>query len=275
MVKLMKQLLLLFTLVLCFGSSGAAAEPWQLTGWTARAIVTIAKPSANKEVDCASVKIVTHGRGKPDGSDFRVLDVAGKVVPFQLTFHDPARYSLLTFRCVDPKTTYFIYFGNAAAPTIPEQIVLADKPGIGEPKGAWVPKFGLVYETRARPRAQEIKDEKNPQTVEDLQKMLLASPRKFGARQQPRIADGYNPFGPSDYYISIYRGWLHIPKAGKYRFCTVSNEASFSFMDGKELIHWPGRHTAERGARGEKNALVELTAGPHYVEYYHEEVTLE
>src|SRR5207237_10811737 len=43
----------------------------------------------------------------------------------------------------------------------------------------------------------------------------------------------------------------------------------------KELVHWPGRHTAERGARGEVNATVELTAGLHYLEYYHEEVTLE
>jgi tetratricopeptide (TPR) repeat protein len=68
---------------------------------------------------------------------------------------------------------------------------------------------------------------------------------------------------------------MKIPSAGKYRFCTASNEASFSFLDGKALVHWPGRHTTERGLRGEKNAMVELTAGPHYVEYYHEEVVLE
>ena len=68
---------------------------------------------------------------------------------------------------------------------------------------------------------------------------------------------------------------MRVPKAGKYQFCTVSNEASFSFLDGKELIHWPGRHTADRGVRGEVNALVDLKAGLHYLEYYHEEVTLE
>ena len=33
--------------------------------------------------------------------------------------------------------------------------------------------------------------------------------------------------------------------------------------------------TVDRGIRGEKNALVELTAGLHYIEYYHEEVTLD
>src|SRR5262249_49590071 len=51
--------------------------------------------------------------------------------------------------------------------------------------------------------------------------------------------------------------------------------ASFSFIDGKELVHWPGRHTVDRGIRGEFNATVELTAGLHYIEYYHEEVTLQ
>jgi TolA-binding protein len=115
----------------------------------------------------------------------------------------------------------------------------------------------------------------NPETPAEMAKLIAGSSRKHGARYQRRISDGYNPFGSSDYYISVYRGWLRVPKAGKCGFCTVSNEASFSYLDGKELVHWPGRHTAERGARGEFNATVELSAGYHYVEYYHEEVTLE
>jgi tetratricopeptide (TPR) repeat protein len=107
-----------------------------------------------------------------------------------------------------------------------------------------------------------------------MKRLVAASPRGDGARVQRRIADGYNSFGPSDHYVSVYRGWLTIPAAGRYEFCTASNEASFSFIDGKDLVHWPGRHTEERGMRGEKNAAVELAAGLHYIEYYHEEVTL-
>lgn len=260
----------LLTGVPCHG-----ADPWRLPGWNCRAAVEIVKPAADKAVDCASVKVLLHGRGKPDGADFRVLDSSGKPIPFQVTFHDPARYALITFRCPDPRETFFVYFGNSGASRASEEIVVDDRPGAGPPKGAWVPKFGLVYETRVRPRAKDIKDETNPMTVAEYAKLLTASPRKLGARQQPRIADGYNPFGSSDYYLSVYRGWIHIPKAGTYKFCTASNEGSFSFLDGKDLVHWPGRHTAERGARGEKNVTVELTAGPHYVEYYHEEVTLD
>lgn len=251
-----------------------AADPWHRPGWTARAAVEISKPHP-APVDCASVKVLLHGRGKPDGSDLRVTDAAGKALPFQVTFLDSARYALITFPCADAKAKFFVYFGNPAAPRAAEQVTVDDTPGAGPPKGTWVPKFGLVYETRVRPRAKDIKEETNPQTVAEYAKLLAASPRRLGARQQPGIADGYNPFGSSDFYLSVYRGWIHIPKAGAYKFCTASNEGSFSFLDGKELVHWPGRHTAERGARGEKNATVQLAAGPHFVEYYHEEVTLE
>ncbi|MFO0930921.1 MAG: PKD domain-containing protein [Gemmataceae bacterium] len=172
-------------------------------------------------------------------------------------------------RSADPKGRYFVYYDNPKAARAAEQVVDDPRPGSGPAKGAWVPRFGFVLQTIERPKGD------NPRAAEEMGKLIAGSPTRFGGRYQRRVADGYNSFGPSDYYISVYRGWVHVAKAGKYQFCTVSNEASFSFLDGKELIHWPGRHTAERGSRGEVNSLVELTAGPHFLEYYHEEVTLE
>ncbi|HKI35542.1 MAG TPA: PKD domain-containing protein [Gemmataceae bacterium] len=246
-----------------------AADPWHLADWQARVVVEIPKPLAEPGVDTAAVRVLCQGLAKADGSDYRVLDAAGKPVPFQLTFHDAARYSLLSFRAADTKGRFFVYFGNPKAERAKEQVVVDPKPGAGPPKGEWVPRYGLVLETVERPEG------KNPETVEDMAKLLAGSKAKHGARYQRRISDGYNPFGSSDYYMSIYRGWINIPKAGKYEFCTASNEASFSFLDGKELVHWPGRHTAERGLHGEKNAAIDLTAGVHYVEYYHEEVVLD
>jgi tetratricopeptide (TPR) repeat protein len=246
-----------------------AADPWHLPDWQARAVVAIPKTATDIDVDTAAVKILCQGRAKADGSDYRVLDEAGKPVPFQLAFHDAGRYSLLSFRATDATQRYFVYFNNPKAERSPDEVVAPTAPGAGPPKAAWVPHFGLVYQTIRRPKGD------NPKTVADMAKLIADSPGKDGARYQRRISDGFNPFGSSDYYISIYRGWMRIPRDGKYQFCTASNEASFSFMDGKELIHWPGRHTAARGMHGEVNATVELTAGLHYVEYYHEEVTLE
>ena len=260
--------------LVCFLLAAAparAADPWHLADWHARAVVEIARPLADPGVDTAAARVLCQGRAKADGSDYRVLDSAGKPVPFQLTFHDADRYSLVAFRAARPQPheRFYIYFDNPKAERAREQVVENPAPGAGPPKGDWVPHAGLVLQTVQRPEGD------NPLTVEDMAKLMAASPYKHGARYQRRIADGYNPFGSSDYYISIYRGWMNIPKAGTYQFCTASNEASFSFLDGKPLVHWPGRHTAERGMHGEKNAAVDLTAGLHYVEYYHEEVTLE
>jgi tetratricopeptide (TPR) repeat protein len=250
-------------------SAASAADPWHLAGWQARAVVEIATLATEAGVDTAGARILCQGKARADGGDYRVLDAAGKPMPFQLLFHDAGRYSLITFRCLDPKQRYFVYYGNPTAERSAEQVIGNLTPGSGPPKGAWVPKYGFMLQTIQRPEGD------NPKTVADMMKLIEGSKAKYGGRYQRRVADGYNPFGPSDDYISIYRGWINIPRAGKYQFCTVSNEASFSFLDGKELVHWPGRHTVDRGARGEVNALVDLTAGLHYLEYYHEEVTLE
>jgi tetratricopeptide (TPR) repeat protein len=255
--------------VLLLPSASIAADTWHLADWNARAVVEIARVSTEPGCDVCGVKVLCQGRAKADGSDYRVVDAEGKALPFQLYFHDAGRYSLVSFKCDNAKGKYFIYFDNPKASRAAEQVMEDPAPGAGPPKGAWIPKFGFVLQTIMRPEGD------NPRKVDEMAKLIAGSKAKYGARYQRRVSEGYNHFGPSDYYISIYRGWVRVPKPGKYQFCTVSNEASFSFLDGKELIHWPGHHTVDRGMRGEVNTLVELSAGLHYLEYYHEEVTLE
>jgi tetratricopeptide (TPR) repeat protein len=255
--------------IVFFTNAVLASPPWHLAQWRERAVVTIPQPQPDREVDTAAVRILCQGQARPDGADYRVLDASGNPVPFQIMFHDAGRYSLISFRAAEPRQTYYIYYGNPQADRAAEEIVADPAPGAGPPKSGWLPHYGLVYTTLRRP------DEDNPKTVAEMAALLAASPGKDGARYQRTIANGFNPFGSSDNYISVYRGWLHVSVAGSYRFCTASNEASFSFLDATELIHWPGRHTAERGEHGEKNVQVDLAAGWHYVEYYHEEVALQ
>ena len=254
----------------CWSKPATAQAPWHLESWSSRAVVQI-RESAGDALDTAAVKVLCQGQSRPDGGDLRVLDTSGKPVPFQLTFHHPSRYTLISFRAPQavPGQQYFVYFGNPDATPDASQVRAPAPPGAGPPQGDWIPRAGLTFTTRKRPTGE------NPKTVQELSELLTASPHSYGARYQRRVSDGHNPFGPSDHYLSIYRGWIQIPKAGTYKFCTASNEASFSFLDGKKLVHWPGRHTSERGARGEKNETIELSAGLHYLEYYHEEVMLK
>ena len=247
-----------------------AQSNWHLEAWSHRASVEILDV-LDGSIDTAGVKVLCNGHSQPDGRDIRVFDAQGQPVPFQLGFHHPARYTLVSFRAAQPATgqQYFVYFGNANAKPAANHVRTPTAPGAGPPQADWIPRAGMTFSTWKRPPGD------NPKTEQELAQLLATSPQAYGGRYQQRISDGHNPFGPSDYYLSVYRGWILIPESGTYKFCTASNEASFSFLDGKKLVHWPGRHTSERGARGEKNETVELAAGLHYLEYYHEEVMLK
>src|SRR5579884_2488907 len=138
-----------------------AAEAWHLPGWNARAVVEIARPCGEPGVDTCGVKVLCQGRAKADGSDYRVLDSAGKALPFQLMFHDAARYSLISFKADNPKGRYFVYFDNPKADRAAEQVTEDGKPGAGPPKGAWVPRYGFVLQTIERPKGD------NPRSQEE------------------------------------------------------------------------------------------------------------
>lgn len=84
-----------------------------------------------------------------------------------------------------------------------------------------------------------------------------------------RIGHRDNPWGNDEDYASYYTGWLSIPKAGGYFFCTVSDEGSSASINGKTIASWPGLHKRDGGKRGEYGESIELEAGLHRVEYFH------
>ncbi|MCX5659116.1 MAG: PKD domain-containing protein [Planctomycetota bacterium] len=261
----------------------AQEMPWHAPGWGLRLLVQV-DGSPNPAVDVACVRVNHFGAAAPTANDYRVFNSAGQPVPYLVAYHDPARDSLISFRCPPAGGSFAVYFGKPDAPVDPLRALFNPAPGGGPPTpgpgaGGWVPQAGLVLATMRRPR--QAFDEKtgappidNPNTVPELASLIGRSPGPDGAAYVNNISDGYNRFGDSDFYISAYRGWIDIPADASYGFCTASNESSFSFLDGKDLVHWPGRHTETRGRFGEKNAVVKLSAGRHYVEYYQEEVLL-
>ena len=259
--------------VLALALPAVAAAPWHAAGWAERAVVEVTGARTGG-VDTAVVRLRHAGAARPDGRDVRVFDAAGRAVPWHLAYHAPQRDSLVLFRAAKPGGTFYVYFGSAQAPADPCATRAEARPGAGPPApgpkaDGWIPRAGLVLTTLRRPP-----DAANPETIDEMGRLIAASPRPDGAGLRRNIRDGVNPFGDSDHFISIYRGWLRLPKAGTWGFCTASNEASFSFLDGKPLVHWPGRHTEQRGKYGQKQAETEAAAGVHYVEYYHEEVLL-
>lgn len=260
-----RRITLVLLAVLGLACSLHAAEPAPLPdGWNARATVAVELPEQSS-IDTAVVRIHHAGLARSDGDDFRVRTADGEPVAYELLYHTPDRDSVLAFRTLSDARDYEVLFNNPDAPRDGLRVRSPDQPT----ETGWLPRAGLFLTTLRRPV-----DAPNPQTPDAMRKLIAGSPRTDSGALVSNISHALNPFGDSDYYISVYRGWIRIPAAGRYGFCTASNEASFSFIDGRDLVHWPGRHTEQRGAHGEKHAFIELDAGLHYVEYFHEEVLL-
>ncbi len=236
-------------------------------GWSHRAILEVEAG----DLDTAALRVTHAGVAQDDADDYRVFDPAGRPVAYEVTYHHPGRDSLLSFRA-GTAGRYAVHFGNPDAPRDPLRVMSRGKVGGGAPTpGAdgWTPSAGLVLTTMRRPR-----DTENPRSVEQMQALLDASPALDGGEYVANVSHGVNPFGDSDHFISVYRGWMRLPRDGTFGFCTASNEASFSFLGGAELVHWPGRHTEKRGQYAEKSREHSLRSGLRYLEYYHEEVLL-
>ncbi|MBI1367707.1 MAG: PKD domain-containing protein [Planctomycetes bacterium] len=253
----------------------ARGQTWRAPGFAMRAIVVIEKAGSNggEPVDTAILRVEHGGATREDANDYRIFDASGAAIPYEVSFHDAKRDTLLSFRCGAVGGRYEVYFGKADAARDPMRTsdpTIDGKPvSAGPGANGWTPHAGLILTTMRRPREME-----NPMSTAQMADLIAQSPGPDGADVVQNISHGLNPFGDSDYYISVYRGYLRIDKAGDYGLCTASNEASFSFMDGADLVHWPGRHTEQRGKYGEFNTHRTLSPGMHYVTYLHEEVLL-
>lgn len=193
------------------------------------------------------VAFSTGGEVREDGGDIRVMDKKGEEIPYQLIYSSPYTYTLIAFPLTPGEDTYYIYFGN---------------PRASPPRYNWRLRAGLILETLKKPPGGAWK-------WKDYQRLLRRSEKIYGVTFWGRIFDAYNPFGPSDNYLSIYRGYFYAPRKGEYYFATASDDASFVFVDGKLVTQWGGFHRAGGGRRAEYQGSIFLAPGVHYLEYYH------
>ena len=128
----------------------------------------------------------------------------------------------------------------------------------------WDPRPSLLMEVRSKRRGRvgDWNSMKNLAESGDVQGMRFVS----------NIWHGFNPFGPSDSFVAVFRGELVIPKDGAYRFFTASSDDSYVFIDDKLAFSWPGVHGPWRGAHGERGADMYLAKGKHKFEYYYAQV---
>ena len=226
-------------LILLPGLAQAQSRPaWWNDSWRWRALVQVSDGAS-------SVWLTTGARARPDGADIWLIGPNGRAVPCALV-HSAAGRHLLTFDAGQGGKggLFAFYYGNPDATPAPR---------------APIPR-GLFLKTRPLPPGADVN------SWEAARKAL--SKPAYGAALWPQVYDAYNPFGPQENFISVYDGQIECPKAGAYRFATMSDDASFLLIDGRLVAEWPGRdHSINTGRRGEHGGEAQLSAGRHRFEY--------
>jgi len=228
----------------CFSAATAlAADNWWNPDWKCRYRLTVSGPSEA----VAWVRFNIPPGCHPKGEDLRIIDERGGEVRREVLFFEPAVYGVVAFDLSSKSRSYWLYLGNPKPKT---------------QAATWTAQAGLFLVTSQMGPG-------GAGNLDQMRQMIAQSPWAFGAGFRTKIFDGFNPYGEPDRFVSVYRGWLQIRKAGQYVLITVSDDASFLLIDGKLVCQWPGSHTAEAGRKGRFSGKINLSSGVRRIDYYH------
>lgn len=227
--------------------SRAQGGRWLVPGATVRRAVTcepVETGLAGDEIAVAT--FFTGGQTQGEGKDIRVFAMADRpeVVRHRVIMVGPGDRLRVAFATRKGVKAYHIYYGGKISTASPPELTI---------------RRGLLYEVRSGAAAGAMKLKQ----VQDA--FVRATPQ--GAAFVDNIFFGFNPFGPSENYLSHFTGYLNVKKPGEYRIATTSDDGSFVLIDGKPVVEWPGTHRAVADAR--HNAPVMLTRGLHRLDYWH------
>ena len=220
-----------------------------LSAWRVRRTFAI-PPASPKQpkmpgLDCVYVEFPTSGFLQPDGRDLRVV-MDGKPAPFKIVDIGFGGYVKLVAGITGSSGRMEVYYGNPSAKPL---------------RSDWVPRRGLWLETRPYrgPRVGNLAQ---------LRRALARTTERYGAGPAAQIFHGFNPFGPSDNYLSIYRGWLYLPREQTVTFAVVADDIGCLLVEGREAAaKWVwGPMPRFRRFAGQP---MKLSAGLHPVVMYH------
>jgi len=239
-------------------SVGAApalgAESWgRYAAWRVRRTVSIpaAAPKQPKlpGLDCVFVSFPTAEFLQPDGADLRV-EIGGRPAPFKIVHVGYGGFVRLVAGIAAASDTMHVYYGNPAAKALASD---------------WEPQRGVWLETRP------FKGGPCKSLQQARQAWARGTP-SYGAAPVQQIFHGFNLFGPSDNYISLYKGWLLLRKDTQATFAIVADDLGFLLVDGNQAVSWtrPGGTPRNRHVASEP---LTLAAGLHPLTFVHVELT--
>ncbi|MFW6162264.1 MAG: tetratricopeptide repeat protein [Planctomycetota bacterium] len=232
---------------------GWCAESWQAyRAWRVRRTVSIPAPKKDAPtlpgLDCCYVEFPTATYLAPGGRDLRVT-VAGEEAPFKVM--DIRRDGLVRLAAPVPAGAkqMRVYYGNPKARAVDR---------------SWSPERGVWLETRRFAGG-------NPKTLSGI-RAAWAKAERDGRGPVAQIFHGLNPYGPSDNYLSLYTGWLLVPKDTTVRFSVIADDVAHLLVDNRPVAAKtkPGRMPRRKRFAGEPVALEQ---GAHVIQMYHYEAS--
>ena len=228
-----------------------------MAGWKARRTVTFPprdpKQPEMRGLDCCYVVFPTGEFLQPDGRDLRVF-ISGKAAPFKVV--DIGFGGVVRLVAGIPSTSLgagpagadrmTIYYGNPAAPKLDSD---------------WEPQRGLWLETR-RYKGGECN------TLRGIQAAWAKSTERLGAGLAEKIFQGFNPYGPSDSFLSFYAGWLYVPKDVRITFAVLADDMGYLLVEDK-LVAAKSEGGPMPGHRQFHGDPMLLQAGIHPIKMYH------
>jgi len=200
-------------------------------------------------LDCVYVSFPTAQFLQPDGRDLRAV-IGGKPAPFKVIDIGYGGYVRLVAGISRPADRMHIYYGNASTQKL---------------RSEWEPRRGLWLETRPYKGGECT-------TLAGMRQALAKSGRRYGAGLVAQIFHGFNIFGPSDKYLSLYKGWLCVDKDAKVTFAVVADDIAYLFVEDKLVAakqQWGGMPGRKRFA----GRPLFLRKGIHPIKMYHVEGT--
>jgi TolA-binding protein len=233
-------------------ATSVCGESWGAYGtWKVRRTVGIppadAKQPKMRGRDCVYVTFPTAEFLQPEGADLRVT-IGGEPPPFKIIDVGYGGYVRLVAGISGGADRLHIYYGNPSAKPLSSD---------------WEPRRGVWLETRTYKGGK-------CETLAGMREALSQSSERIGAGLVGQIFHGFNPFGPADNYLSIYRGWFYLPKDTTVTFAVVADEIGYLFVEDKLVAakrQWGAMPRHKRFA-GEPLLLRE---GVHPIRMYHVE----
>ena len=124
---------------------------------------------------------------------------------------------------------------------------------------AWQPEAGVLLETR------RLKDGSVNTWDQAWRQYQLGEP-VLGRSVVSNIFLGIHPHGATTNFAGHYNAWLLAKKPGAYALALVSTGPAYLRVDDRVVVARPALG-GSRGRRAEYNATVNLTAGPHHLEF--------